>query len=150
MASQLDNFLAQLDLERLQRVNGWIVKRSVDNPDIVLFTVRAKDDNEYIARCEGAGYPDVAPSVVFVNGEGSKTEPKAWPAGTPLFGQIVHPPPECFICTSLIREGLAHHPDWKTDASKDPWNPSKHTLMDVFNLLTRLLTGPEYTGRRTG
>ena len=116
----------------------------------MLFTLAAKDGEKYTVRNECSGYPETAPSVVFVNADGSKSDAKAWPTGDGEFTQIVHGPPECFMCTSLTREGLAHHNDWKNDASKNPWHGAKHNLMSIFNLVSRLLNGRHYTGRRTG
>jgi hypothetical protein len=147
MNNELDNFLTKHNWALLERLKGWVVDRSSDNCDVVRLSVSARDGERYIARCECQGYPIQPPSVVFVNDRGSKTDPKAWPAGDAEFNQIIKPPPNCFLCTSLTREGLDHHKEWKNDRTKNPWSSEKHTLLDIFNLVSRLLSDSHYTGR---
>lgn len=148
MPHSLDELFALLDVESCKRVNGWEIRRRADNVDVVLFTVPAMDEEMYSVRCECTSYSESPPGVVFINAEGSQVDPKAWPAGDAEFDQIVKPPPSCFLCVPLTREGLQYHNEWRGDTTKDPWNGSKHSLKDVFNLVHRLLNGPHYRGRR--
>jgi hypothetical protein len=110
---------------------GWRVERDKDNIDVVRLTLPARDRELYILRCVCDGYPKEAPSVKFVSQDGDEKVLSAWPAGDAEFGQVVKPPPHCFLCTDLTREGFAHHSEWRGRA--DAWNGATSTLMDVFN-----------------
>lgn len=142
MAAGLDDFLRAHDWDLLRRVNGWDIER---HRDLVFFSLVARDGERYRTRFECSGYPDEAPSVLFVNTEGSTLDPTAWPRGTANFHAVVKPPPHCFLCMPLTREGLQHHGEWRT--TRAAWNPGRHTLMDLFNYLQRLLDSTDYQGR---
>ena len=147
MSHPLSDFLAAHDWDRIKRVNGWRLSRRDEDPDILIFELQAMDGEEYRALVECSGYPDQAPSVVFVNDKGSASDPRAWPKGTGRFHEVVKPPPHCFLCMPLIREGLAHHGDWRDNPRVRAWNSQVHTLMDVLNYLQRLLHSQDYQGR---
>jgi hypothetical protein len=134
------------DLERLKKRSGYILTRSPDNPDVVFLSVDAKDGEHYRVQFLCDNYPTTAPSAVFVNQHGSKDDPKAWPHGNSRFLEVVKPPPNCFLCTDLTREGLKHHPDWMNGATA--WNITKHTLMTLINYIAHnLLNSDDYIGR---
>ena len=139
--SPLEDFLAGQNWPVLERVNGWEVK---NDGAIVSCTFVARDGERYTLRCECDSYPVQAPSVVFVDDTGSKMNPRAWPRCRGQFGQVVKLPPNSFLCTNLTREGLHHHPEWRS--SPLGWSKDK-TLLDVFNLVQRLLCSDDYLGR---
>ena len=140
----LDEFMAAHHWEALKAVNGWRVRRDGDR---VEFELTARDGEAYIVRLLCDAYPRLAPSVVFVDAEGSPSTPRAWPKGNGRFFEVVKPPPNCFLCMPLTREGLAHHPNWLADPASKPWDAEQSTLMGVFNYLQRLLSGGDYAGR---
>lgn len=141
MPHTLDDFFKTQDLELLRRVNGWDVRRS---GDLVYLTLAARDGEQYTARFLCNDYSQQAPSVLFVNAEGSGTDPCAWPKGNDNFHGVVKPPPNCFLCMPLTREGLQHHGQWRGAAHA--WHPER-SLLDLFNYLSRLLDSPDYQGR---
>jgi hypothetical protein len=139
----IDKFMASHDWALLERVKKWKVQRK---GDVVRLSLCARDGQCFFLQCACSGYPERAPSVAFVNEEGSKSDPRSWPAANKSLQDIIKPPPNSFLCMSLTLEGLAHHKDWAGDPSKQPWSP-KNTLMDVFNVVQRLLDHPDYNGR---
>ncbi len=139
----IDKFMASHDWALLERVKKWKVERK---GHVVRLELQARDGQRYLLRCVCSGYPEQAPSVAFVNEEGSKTDPRSWPTGGQAVLEVIKPPPNSFLCMSLTLEGLDHHKDWAGDASKHPWT-SKNTLMDIFNVVQRLLDHPDYKGR---
>lgn len=140
----INSFMKSLDLDFLYKVNGW--KIEMEN-DLVKFELSARDGERYIALFDCSNYPTLAPGAVFVNDKGSKMDPKAWPTGNDKFLSVVKPPPHCFLCMQLVREGLQHHPDWRTNPKVDSWDSTKHSLKDILNYLDRLLSSPDYFGR---
>lgn len=140
----LDDFMAAQNWGALKVAAGWEVRR---DGDVVLLTLPARDEESYLLRLVCDGYPVTPPSVAFVDAAGNKLNPLAWPKGNQRFFEIVKPPPHCWLCTNLTREGLHHHREWLTDASKNPWSGDRHTLLDVFNLVQRLLRSEDYSGR---
>lgn len=142
MKTPLDEFFESADLVTLERVNEWSIRRE---NEIVFLELPAKDQQVFRVRVECDRYPEQVPSVLFVDSAGSKLNPSAWPHGTHALMEIVKPPPNCFLCTELTREGLQHHPDWR--GLQSAWNPKKHTLNDVFNLIHRLLHSDGYLGK---
>lgn len=148
MNPALGAFFEEHDWELIKASNAWEISRDPDNDDLVRFSLAAPDGERYIIRCECSGYPTVPPSVIFVDANGSKENPLAWPEGDIEFAGVVKPPPHCFLCTALTREGLEHHPDWKGNETLNAWNEKKHTLMSIFNLVSRLLNGPHYSSRK--
>lgn len=149
MPHPLEAFLAAHDWDALRRLNGWELTRWAGAENLLRFSLTARDGERYHLLLDCSDYPDSAPSVVFVNDQGSKTDPRAWPAGTPRFYEVVKPPPHCFLCMPLTREGLTHHPDWNQDPQAKPWNKDANTLMDVLNYIDRLLGSKDYIERRT-
>jgi len=143
MSAELDAFFADSTWQLPARINGWEVVR---DGDLVYFSLSAKDGEKYRVRFGCDGYPGRAPSVVFVNQQGDKSDPRAWPAGDGQFQQVVKPPSHCFLCMPLTREGLEHHRDWASNPATSPWT-SKSTLLDLFNYLHRLLNGGQYQRR---
>lgn len=143
----LDKFFASRDLGVVQRSSGWKIERSATDAEVVFITLNARDGERYRAMCLCAGYPNTPPSVAFVNDDGSKADPRAWPSGNQAFHEEVKPPPNSFLCMPLTREGLAHHPGWRDDPAAKAWNGARHTLMDIFNHLQRLLMSSNYLGR---
>jgi hypothetical protein len=131
----------QVDWAAVHGGSGWQAER-VD--EVGYITMSARDGVAYRLRLECKGYPQKAPSAAFADEKGLVSNVKAWPKGSGDFGSAVHPPPDTFICTPLTREGLEHHPEWKSRA--DPWSVDKHFL-DVANYVQRLLSGPTYGGR---
>ena len=142
MKTKLDLFFENTDVPALERANNWSIKR---DGDLVFFELPAKDFDVYRLRIECDEYDEKAPSVVFVDAEGSRLNPRAWPKGGQALLEIVKPPPNCFLCTELTREGLQHHTNWK--ALESAWCTRKHSLLDIFNLLHRLLRSAAYEGR---
>ena len=138
----LDQFWLSQDWMKLERLNGWKLKKDGDR---VILDLHARDKELYTVLLSCENYPAEAPSVVFVNSEGSRLDPRAWPRGTASFMDIVKPPQNCFLCMELTREGLQHHPDWRTQ--EKAWHKDRHTLMDLLNFLQRLLNGADYEGR---
>jgi hypothetical protein len=146
VTTALDAFFAERDLIALGKAAGWIVARAT-NSEVVYLTLNARDGQTYRVQCACDGYPSIAPSVKFVDANGSSSEPVAWPKGAGSFHEEVKPPPNCFLCMPLTREGLHHHPDWRTNPDAEAWNGERHTLIDIFNRLKRLLNSPNYVGR---
>lgn len=147
MPHPLEKFLAAHDWDALGRLNSWELKRWAGAENLLLFTLKARDGERYHVLLDCAGYPESAPSAVFVNDQGSKVDSMAWPTGTPRFYEVVKPPPNCFLCMPLTREGLTYHPDWRSNPQAKPWNRATNTLMDMLNYLDRLLGSMDYTGR---
>ena len=146
MSQSLDEFFATRDLAALQGGTGWSVSRDERDPARVVLSVAARDGQVYRALFLCNGYPLLAPSMSFVNDDGSKLDARAWPHGDADFLGEVKPPPNAFVCVPLTREGLQHHPEWATSGAK-VWNPEVHTLMDLFNYTQRLLNSGHYLGR---
>lgn len=140
----LDEFMAAHRWDALEAINGWRVRREGDR---VEFDLRARDGEPFTVRLMCDEYPRLAPSIVFIDAQGSPSAQSAWPKGNGRFFEVVKPPPNCFLCMPLTREGLAQHPNWLTGPATKPWNAQRSTLMDVFNYLQRLLSGPDYAGR---
>ena len=145
MADALAKFLATHDWALLHKVMDWQVERDGENPDVVRLTLPARDGQLYILRCRCDGYPETPPSVKFVSGDASESVMSAWPTGDTEFLQVVKPPPHCFLCTDLTREGLEHHGDWRSRPGA--WSGTTKTLMDIFNYAHRLLKSKGYGGR---
>lgn len=147
MAETLEEFFVARDWGAIEDANRWIVTRDARDGARVTLELSACDGERYRVLFLCDGYPAVAPSVAFVNEAGSKADRHAWPRGDPEFHREVKLPPASFLCMPLTREGLAHHADWATKAGVDAWKGDTHTLMDLFNRVHRLLTGPHYVGR---
>lgn len=147
MRESLDAFFAARDWRPILAATGWSIIRDADDSARVLFGVEARDGESYRTLILCDGYPDLAPSVAFINQAGSKTDFRAWPRGDSAFFDEVKPPPNSFLCVPLTREGLAHHPDWCTSPTARPWRADTHSLMDIFNHVHRLLNGDHYQGR---
>lgn len=141
MSVALDAFFADSTWQLPAQINGWEVVRV---GDLVYLSLSAKDGERYRVRFGCDGYPNSAPSVLFVNPLGDKTDPRAWPAGQ--FHDVVKPPPNCFLCMPLTREGLTHHRAWSSNPAASPWS-SKNSLLELFNYLHRLLNGGQYQKR---
>lgn len=151
MAQTLDEFFAAHDWGAIEAATGWRVSRDRANQSLVRLYLSAKRDGErYIALFSCDGYSNLAPGAAFINEEGSKMDPKAWPTGTKEFLDEVKPPPNSFLCMPWTREGLASHGDWRQTPAADPWDGNRHTLMNLFNRAQRILNGPYYTGRGGG
>ncbi len=144
MATPLDDFFQKHDWELLRKINGWAVDR---REELVFLELSARDNARYRVKFVCDDYPMKAPTTAFVNGENSQQDPTAWPKGNQAFHEVVKPPPDCFLCMPLTREGLQHHGDWITNTGVDSWNANKHTLMDLFNYLQRLLNSDDYLRR---
>lgn len=138
----IEQFWSSQNWRLLEKINRWKFKRDGDR---VVFDLLAKDKESYSVLLSCENYPDDPPSVVFINEEGSKLDPKAWPRGATSFMEIVKPPQNAFLCMELTREGLQHHPDWRTQ--EKAWHKDRNTLMDIFNFLQQLLNGSDYQGR---
>lgn len=146
MADKLGEFLASNDWELLRTIKGWQVERDSVAADVVRLTLSARDGERYTVRFVCDGYPDTAPSVVFINSAGSPTDRTAWPAGNDEFYRVVKLPPASFLCTDLTREGFAHHSEWMNRPTA--WKGSIHTLMHLFNYIQDdLLNSANYHGR---
>ena len=145
MADALTKFLASQDWDALGRIMGWYVERDIENTDVVRLTLPARDGELYILRCVCDGYPEEAPSVKFQDAQGVVSVASAWPAGNSEFHKVVKPPPDCFLCTDLTREGFGHHPAWR--GRPGAWDGKTHTLMDIFNYVQRLLKSNDYLKR---
>jgi len=146
MAPSLDEIFAMADWLAVQRAAGWKATRDPEDPDRVVLDISARDGEHYRVLFLCDEYPRRSPSVAFVNNEGSKMDPRAWPRGDQEFLKEVKPPPNSFLCMPLTREGLAHHAEWARTAV-GAWNPEVHTIMDLFNRVRRLLHGDHYLGR---
>lgn len=138
----LESFFNSTDFATLERVNEWKITR---NGELVYFELPAKDGEIYRLRLGCDNYPQQAPSVIFVDSEGTQSNPRAWPNCSPVLLEIIKPPPNCFLCTELTREGLHHHQDWRSQSKS--WNGAKNSLIDIFNLVHRLLHSDGYLGR---
>lgn len=144
--TSLQSYLNGLDLPRIRKRSGYLIERCADNADVVYVVLLAKDGQSYRLRFKCDGYPEKPPSAVFTDEAGSSNTPTAWPKGDPVFMQVVKPPPNCFLCTDLTREGLAHHPDWANGPTA--WNSKRHTLMTLINYISHnLLNSTDYEGR---
>jgi hypothetical protein len=144
--SELDQFFAARDWGAICSATGWSLERPKDDAELVYLSLTARDDERYRVLFQCDHYPKLAPSVAFVDAEGSKLAPKAWPHGDDEFFQEIKPPPNAFLCMPLTREGLAHHGEWAS-AGVAIWNPLTHTLADLFNRMHRLVNGPHYLRR---
>lgn len=147
MVQTLNEFFTSRDWAQLQAATGWKVSRDPDDVERVFLVLPARDGEVYRVLCLCDGYPQTPPSVSFVDEKDSKTTRSAWPRGNAEFDREVKPPPNCFLCMPLTREGLAHHQEWKTNPAADAWNPTRHSLMDIFNRVHRILNGTDYLGR---
>lgn len=143
MNPAIESFFNNHSWDLLKKLNGWKINKR--NDYLIEFELPAKDGEKYKVLFDCNGYPDIAPGVVFVNCEGSALDPKAWPKGSTAFHNVVKPPPNCFLCIPITKEGLHHHKEWI--GSPSAWNPSKHSLMNVINYIHRLLNSPDYIGR---
>jgi hypothetical protein len=123
------------------------VERDEEDDELVRTIMAAADGERYILLCECGGYPNKAPSAVFVNDEGWSSDVTAWPSGNAAFVEQVKPPEAGFICIPLTRECLSYHPDWKCNEEVGGWDPEKHTLLDLFAAVQRLLHSSDYIGR---
>jgi hypothetical protein len=148
MAQSLDELFATRDWPALEALRGWFVARDEKDRDIVYLRLTARDNEAYRVRCVCDGYPAAPPSVAFVNDEGRKDDHTAWPKGLGELDQEVKPPDACFLCMPLTREGLAHHPEWRTNCRDQAWDGDRHTLLDIFTRGHRILHADFYTGRR--
>lgn len=148
MAQSLDEFFSSRDWTALESLWGWSVSRDELDGSVVFLALKARDGEPYRVRLICDGYPSSPPSVAFVNAAGAKEDDTAWPRGSNELDQEVKPPPSCFLCMPLTREGLAHHPNWRTEFPDQVWDGNKHTLLDIFNRIQRLLHASYYTGRR--
>ncbi len=148
MASPLSDFLRAQDWATLRRLNGWDLQPWNDEDDLLLFRLKARDGEEYRALIDCTGYPTDPPGVVFVNEAGASSDPCAWPYGDSDLDGIVKPPPNCFLCMPLTREGLRHHPEWIRNQEARPWDGTRTSLMDLLNFLHRLLHSSHYKRRR--
>ena len=146
MARALDEFFSSRDWPTLQEIAGWRVERDAEDTERVVLSLPARDGELYRILLLCDGYDSVAPSVAFIDEQGSKGDARAWPRGDAEFFNEVKPPPNSFLCMPLTREGLQHHPDWSA-SDANAWKPGVHTLMDLFNHLKRLLNGDHYLGR---
>lgn len=142
MRQSLDEFFASHDLDRLKLASGWVVTRDADKAQIVRVLLRAADSEQYRLLFVCDGYPDAVPSVVFVDERDDKMVRSAWPTGNQQFLEYVKPPPSSFLCMPWTREGVQHHPNWL-----GVWNPEQHSLVDILNVVQRLLSGSTYSGR---
>jgi hypothetical protein len=140
----LDEFMASTDWDLLKAVNGWDVIRDGDR---LLFELTARDGERYLVRIMCDDLPRRAPSVVFVDAEGSPSALRAWPKGNGRFFEVVKLPPHSFLCMPLTREGLQHHPQWLEVPTITAWRGERSTLMEVLNYLQRLLSSADYAGR---
>lgn len=140
----LDDFFQSIDWEKVSRINDWKVTKS---NELITFHLKARDEENYIVQFLCDNYPTSAPSVLFVNETGDKTDKLAWPTGDNDFLGHIKPPPNCFICMPLTLEGLQHHRDWVNNPSVDSWDPNKHSLLDIMNFLQRRLKSNHYLGR---
>ena len=138
----LDDIMGATNWNVLKNLKGWLVTRK---GDVVTIEMSAKDSQRYHIALLCNRYPMEAPSVAFVNSQGNKMDRSAWPMGRGLLADILKHPPQAFLCTELTREGLAHHAEWK--GLQTAWNGDHHTIIDVFNLIQRLLNSDGYTGR---
>lgn len=141
----LEEFFASYDAEAFKAANDWEVVR---DGDLVRFHLVARDRERYTLLFDCHGYSAQAPGAAFINAEGSKNDPKAWPKGNARFYEWVKLPPNSFICMPLTREGLAHHEDWRNNPAIR-WDGTRHTLLDLFNFFHRLLHAADYEGRAT-
>ena len=137
----LDDFWVGQDWATLGSLGAWSVERQEED---VFLALQARDEESYRIRIRCSGYPKEAPSVKFVDQDGSENARRAWPRGVGWVTQIVKPPPSCFLCTDLTREGLQHHQDW---ASRPTAWSDKKSILDIINLIVRLLRCDEYLGR---
>jgi len=143
MGKSLDEFFTSRAWEAPASLLGWEVTRE---DELVYLSLSAKDGERYRVRFICDGYPEKAPSVMFVNQQGDKVDRRAWPAGDNKFYEVVKPPQDCFLCMPWTREGLEHHRDWAGKPSTDPWTSQK-SLLDLFNYLQRLLNSNQYSHR---
>lgn len=150
MGQTLDQFFSSRDWASIEAVSRWTVQRDDLNRDLVRLQVLAADGERYTVLFACDGYPVLAPSVAFISALGSKADPTAWPKGAPAFFEEVKPPPSSFLCMPLTREGLAQHADWRNSPANDVWDGERHSLLDLFNRVQRLLNGPHYSGRGGG
>jgi hypothetical protein len=136
MAS-LDELFEQAHISEIERLKNWEIRR---DGDVIRLALTARDGERYrvVARCDD--YENTLPSIVFVDEAGSMMTPSAWPRGTQEIQDYIKPPPHCFVCTDLTREGIQHHPEWNTGQKKSD-------VLGIFNLLQRLLDSPSYQGR---
>lgn len=145
----LDDFFLKFGdmLSRVTPANNWVISRRDDDPSIVDFQLKAADNEPYFVTLICDIYPNSPPSVKFRNAEGDINDAKAWPKGNPAFMEVVKPPPNSFLCMPLTREGLQHHGDWISNPTVNSWSPDRHTLLDIFNYLHRLLNSKDYISR---
>jgi hypothetical protein len=145
----LDDFFLKIGdaLSRAALANHWVISRRDYDPSIVDFQLNAADNESYFVTLICDQYPLLAPSVKFRNTEGEVNDAKAWPKGSPVFHEVVKPPPSSFLCMPLTREGLQHHGDWINNVTVNSWSSDKHTLLDIFNYLHRLLNSKDYISR---
>jgi len=143
----LDELMASRHWARLGELYGWCARRS---DDLIVVELEARDGEWYSVLLDCPDYPAVPPNVGFVDGEGSLMDPEAWPAGTPRFHEVVKPPPACFLCMPLTRQGMSAHQEWTSTSRVGAWDPERHTLLDIVNYVQLLLRSKQYLGRGPG
>lgn len=145
MPDKLGEFLSQHDWELYSRIKGWKVERDTVDTNVLRFYLRARDGEQFTVRCVCDNYPEHAPSVKFINVQGSTEDKAAWPRGNNQFHEVIKLPPESFLCTDLTREGFAHHNEWVNKPTA--WNGTVEALMTLFNYINDLLNSKDYESR---
>jgi len=117
----------------------WNVRKQA-RLEITVALASKKDAAEpYIACLRWDRYPGNPPSLKFVDGNGSESNPAAWPQ-CPGFR-----PTALDACVNWTREGMNLHPDWR-NAAATRWDPSGNAILRVLNLLQEALDY-QYGGR---
>jgi hypothetical protein len=123
----------------VSEVGGARIEPPVVEGRDVFVALRARDEERYLLRISVEAYLVEAPSCHFVNAEGMRDDPAAWPddaPGTPFRTPV-------FLCTRPVREYYVRHPE-------DPYGYGEGSLVAVVGTIFGALNAPEYAGRCGG
>ena len=106
----------------------------------VMMSSVAAPAERFQARLLWTAYPDEPPSLKFRDpATGSLNQPQAWPKVRGFRPQSLD------ACVNWTAEGLAIHPEWRTDA-RYRWDTRGNVLLKVLRILQSELDD-HYTGR---
>lgn len=93
-----------------------------------VFSPASHPAEQFHARILWDRYPDLPPSVVFVDPASGRSDvPNAWPTGGPFR-------PVTGLCVNYTKEGFAMHPEWVNDPALR-WRTDGNALLKVLRLL---------------
>jgi len=122
---------------------------ALDYPYVFIGVV-ARDEVEYVLRCECRDYPRTPATAQLWDMEANKPLPTArWPAGQGRVALAFNPGWKNGTCLYLPcdRLSIEGHDQWKTDHPSLLWDPDKG-LCKYLGIVHELLNSKDYGGRR--